>query len=129
MEPPSWKSARKLKLRPGIKPLFLAEDGGKAAGEKIPSTEAMWLTTLSECCGVVGMIHLRAYSAFFLNGRWGSLDGVEQIVSLLSVLDVGIDEETVHLDAVNVLHHYLEEAVSISPRDLDLLHKSPQVSR
>jgi hypothetical protein len=60
---------------------------------------------------------------------WGtrltSLDGVEEVVALLGLLDVGVDEKRVGL-GVDVLNHDLEAVEAASLRDLDLTAEALQ---
>ena len=71
--------------------------------------------------GVVGVDPPQRPLRLLLDGG-ECLDGVEELVPLVPVLDVGVDEEAVHL-AVDVLHHDLEAVEAPRLGDLNLLHE------
>ena len=97
--------------------LLEPEDGAEGAGEEDTLDGGEGDATLGEG-GIVALAPLEGPSGLALDAGDG-LDGVEQVLLLLSVLDVGVDEEGVGL-GVNVLHGDLESVEAAGLGTLDL---------
>jgi hypothetical protein len=137
-----------LKVSPGIRPLFFSQKmDAKLPEKKIPSTAAK-ATTLSPKVAELELIQFKAQSAFFFTqGKVSmalnkySLQAIvgssflhliyheiirmklKRLVPLLGFLDVGVDEETVHL-RVNVFNGDLEAIKTPGFGDLHFLAES-----
>ncbi|KAJ4838164.1 hypothetical protein Tsubulata_029901 [Turnera subulata] len=95
----------------------------KLPEKKIPSTQAKARRRSAK--DAEPSIQRRAHSAFFLTqGTVSTLDGVEEAVLLGGVLDVGLQEEAIHL-GVDVLDGDLKAIEGARLGDLDLLHEPP----
>ena len=110
------------KVRPGMRPRFLSQKmAAKEPEKKMPSTAAKAMMRLAEGRVLVGD-PLEGPVRFLGDARHG-LDGVEEKLPLGGILDVGVDEEGVHL-GVDVLHRHLEAVEAPGLRHLHLRRES-----
>jgi hypothetical protein len=96
------------KVRPGIR------IEAKEPEKKIPSTAAKAIK-----CRPLVRDPMKGPVGLMLNAR-NCFDGVEEVITLGGVLDVGIDEERVSF-RVDVLHHDLETIEAPCLGDLNLI--------
>lgn len=101
-------------------PLLKPENGGKTSREENSFNRSKCNNSLCIGC-VVGVDPTKSPLSFLLDGG-ECLYGIEEVVALLPVLDVGVDQEAVHL-AVDVLHHDLEPVETSGFWNLNLLHE------
>merc|ERR1719509_200307 len=100
--------------------LLQPENGSKTSTEEDPLHRRKGNQPLS--IGGIPCIYPPQSPLRLLLDGWNDLDGVEHLLLLLPVLDVGVNEEGVHL-AVDVLDGDLESVEAAGLGDLNLTHE------
>merc|ERR1719509_668076 len=100
--------------------LLQPENGSKTSTEEDPLHRRKGNKPLS--IGGIACIYPPQSPLCLLLDGWNGLDGVEHLLLLLPVLDVGVNEEGVHL-AVDVLDGNLESIEAAGLGDLNLTHE------
>jgi len=97
--------------------LLQPEDGGESTREKDTLNSSKGDEALTK--GRVLVVDPLESPVGLLANAWDGVNGVEEVLALRLLLDVGVDEERVGL-GVNVLHHNLETVEAASLWDLNL---------